>query len=121
MITLADKPPTVTNTTETTTEPICVLDTRVVTGSGGGPDKTILNSPRYLDRHGYKMLCGYLHPPGDPGYPEIIRKAERYKAPLVSIPDRGPWEFANERKSKSGMAMTTRPMPWESCLPNFGQ
>jgi glycosyltransferase involved in cell wall biosynthesis len=70
-----------------------VFDTRVVTGSGGGPDKTILNSPRFLEPLGYKMICGYLHPPGDEGYQEIIRKAERYKAPLVSIPDRGPLDW----------------------------
>jgi glycosyltransferase involved in cell wall biosynthesis len=70
-----------------------VFDTRVVTGSGGGPDKTILNSPQFLDRLGYRMLCGYLHPPGDPGYAEIVRKAERYQAPLISIPDRGPWDW----------------------------
>lgn len=70
-----------------------VFDTRVVTGSGGGPDKTILNSPRFLDRLGYRMVCGYLHPPGDPGYAEIVAKAERYAAPLVSIPDRGPWDW----------------------------
>ena len=70
-----------------------VLDTRVVTGSGGGPDKTILNSPRFLEPLGYRNVCGYLHPPGDPGYAEIVRKAERYRAPLVSIPDRGPWDW----------------------------
>ena len=70
-----------------------VFDTRVVTGSGGGPDKSILNSPRFLDLLGYRMLCGYLHPPGDPGYAEIVRKAERYRAPLISIPDRGPWDW----------------------------
>jgi glycosyltransferase involved in cell wall biosynthesis len=70
-----------------------VFDTRVVTGSGGGPDKTILNSPRFLEPLGYRMLCGYLYPPGDPGYAEIERKAERYHAPLVSIPDRGPWDW----------------------------
>jgi glycosyltransferase involved in cell wall biosynthesis len=70
-----------------------VFDTRVVTGSGGGPDKTILNSPRFLNQVGYKMLCGYLHPPGDPGYAEIVKKAERYNAPLVSVPDRGPWDW----------------------------
>jgi glycosyltransferase involved in cell wall biosynthesis len=69
-----------------------VFDTRVVTGSGGGPDKTILNSPRFLTPLGYSMLCGYLHPPGDPGYAEIERKAERYRAPLLSIPDRGAWD-----------------------------
>lgn len=70
-----------------------VFDTRVVTGSGGGPDKTILNSPRFLNQVGYRMICGYLHPPGDPGYDEIVRKADRYSAPLVSIPDRGPWDW----------------------------
>ena len=74
-------------------EPVVVFDTRVVTGSGGGPDKTILNSPRFLDRLGYRMLCGYLHPPGDPGYAEIERKAERYRAPLISLEDRGPWDW----------------------------
>ena len=70
-----------------------VFDTRVVTGSGGGPDKTILNSPRFLEPHGYRMICGYLHPPGDPGFADIREKAERYAAPLVSIPDRGPWDW----------------------------
>jgi glycosyltransferase involved in cell wall biosynthesis len=39
------------------------------------------------------MLCGYLYPPGDSGYEQIIRKAERYQAPLISIPDRGPWDW----------------------------
>jgi hypothetical protein len=34
-----------------------VLHARVVTGSGGGPDKTILNSPRFLAPHGYEALC----------------------------------------------------------------
>jgi glycosyltransferase involved in cell wall biosynthesis len=69
-----------------------VFDTRVVTGSGGGPDKTILNSPRFFEPLGYSMLCGYLHPPGDPGYAEIERKAAKYSAPLISIPDRGAWD-----------------------------
>ena len=72
--------------------PPVVFDTRVVTGSGGGPDKTILNSPRFLDPH-YRMLCGYLHPPNDPGFADLRAKAARYHAPLVSIPDRGPWDW----------------------------
>lgn len=70
-----------------------VFDTRVVTGSGGGPDKTILNSPRFLEPLGYRMICGYLHPPGDPGFEVLRRHAARYSAPLVSIPDRGPWDW----------------------------
>ena len=70
-----------------------VFDTRVVTGAGGGPDKTILNSPRFLEPLGYRMVCGYLHPPGDPGYEVLREKAAKYHAPLVSIPDRGPWDW----------------------------
>ena len=70
-----------------------VFDTRVVSGSGGGPDKTILNSPRFLTDLGYRMICGYLYPPGDPGYAQIERQAERYRAPLISVPDRGPFDW----------------------------
>ena len=70
-----------------------VFDTRVVSGSGGGPDKTILNSPRFLTGLGYRMICGYLYPPGDPGYARIVGQAERYRAPLISVPDRGPWDW----------------------------
>lgn len=70
-----------------------VLDARVVTGTGGGPDKTILNSPRPLARAGYRMVCAYLHPPRDSGFDVLRRKAEGCGAPLVSIPDRGPWDW----------------------------
>jgi glycosyltransferase involved in cell wall biosynthesis len=70
-----------------------VLDARVVTESGGGPDKTILNSPRFLAADGYKMLCAYMHPPGDPGFERLRCRAQRLQAPLLSVPDRGPWDL----------------------------
>lgn len=70
-----------------------VLDVRVVKGSGGGPDKTILNSPKYLDPLGYRMLCAYMHPPGDPGFDQLVRKAKRWGAEIISIPDRGPLDW----------------------------
>lgn len=70
-----------------------VLDARVVTGTGGGPDKTILNSPRFLKGAGYHNPCVYLHPPNDPGYQAIIQRAEALEAPLISIPDRGPFDW----------------------------
>jgi glycosyltransferase involved in cell wall biosynthesis len=70
-----------------------VLDARVVTGSGGGPDKTILNSPRYLEPLGYRMLCAYMHPPDDPGFAVLRDRAAQYRAPLISIPDRGAWDW----------------------------
>ncbi len=70
-----------------------VFDARVVTGSGGGPDKTILNSPRFLEPLGYRMLCGYLTPPGDPGFAVLEQKAAQAGAPLFAIPDRGPADW----------------------------
>jgi glycosyltransferase involved in cell wall biosynthesis len=69
-----------------------VLETRVVAGSGGGPDKTILNTPRFLAGTAYPTLCAYMHPPGDPGFEVLRRKAAGWGAPLVSIPDRGFWD-----------------------------
>src|SRR4051812_15286570 len=64
------------------TRPVVVLETRVVRGSGGGPDKTILNTPRFLRAAGYETLCAYMRPPGDPGFPQLERKARRWQAPL---------------------------------------
>ena len=61
-------------TSETTT----VLETRVVTGTGGGPEKTILNTPRFLDRAGYRTLCAYMHPPGDPGFDQLRSGPRRW-------------------------------------------
>ncbi len=74
------------------TKPV-VLDVRVVTGTGGGPDKTILNSPRFLEPMGYRNICAYMHPPDDPGFEVLRRRAEAWSAPLLAIPDRGPWDW----------------------------
>ena len=81
---------TSTKSNPDTVEMPVVLDVRVVTGTGGGPDKTILNSPRFLEPMGYRNLCAYMHPPGDPGFEVLRRRAEDWNAPLVSILDRGP-------------------------------
>jgi glycosyltransferase involved in cell wall biosynthesis len=70
-----------------------VLDTRVVTEAGGGPDKTILNSPRFFADLGYRMLCAYMHPPCDPGFEQLRTRAKAWNAPLMSVPDRGPWDW----------------------------
>lgn len=70
-----------------------VLDVRVVKGSGGGPDKTIINSPRYLAGQGYRMLCCYMHAPDDPGFPRLREKAELKGTDLISIPDHGPLDY----------------------------
>ena len=70
-----------------------VLDVRVVSGSGGGPDKTILNQPRFLEPAGYRNLCAYMHPPDDPGFEQLRLKARAWGAPLIAVPDRGPWDW----------------------------
>jgi glycosyltransferase involved in cell wall biosynthesis len=73
--------------------PPVVLDVRVVRGSGGGPDKTILKTPRFLEPAGYRNVCAYLHPPGDPGFELLRRKADTYGAPLAEVHDRGAWDW----------------------------
>jgi glycosyltransferase involved in cell wall biosynthesis len=75
-----------------------VLHTRVVTGSGGGPDKTILNSPRFLPALGYRAICAFLHPPDDSGFEYIRRAAAQRDAPLLSIPDNGLHDVSLIRK-----------------------
>ncbi len=75
-----------------------VLHVRVVTGTGGGPDKTILHSPRFLEGLGYRALCVYMHPPGDPGFDAIRCRAAACLAPLVGIEDRGPWDLSVPRR-----------------------
>jgi glycosyltransferase involved in cell wall biosynthesis len=69
-----------------------ILDARVLTGSGGGPDKTMIHSPPYLAAAGYRMLCAYLHPPGDEGFEVLRRKAALEDTQLISIADRGPFD-----------------------------
>lgn len=70
--------------------PPVALEVRVVTGAGGGPDKTILNTPRFLEPLGYRTVCAYLHPPDDPGFEQIRTRAASLGAPLVAVEDRGP-------------------------------
>jgi glycosyltransferase involved in cell wall biosynthesis len=77
-------------------EPIAMtrmLHLRVVTGTGGGPEKTILNSPRFIRRHGYEAEVAYLVPPNDPISDSLLRRAEQAECPLTLIPDRGPGDL----------------------------
>lgn len=66
-----------------------VLHVRTVTGFGGGPEKTILNSPRHLPALGYRSSCAYLHPADDSGIDLLKRKAEDADAELISVADAG--------------------------------
>ncbi|MCC7423957.1 MAG: glycosyltransferase [Planctomycetaceae bacterium] len=84
---------------DTSDAPPTVLETRVVSGTGGGPDKTILNTPRFLEPYGYRTVCAYFHPPEDPGFDAIRRRAEASSAPLIALPDRGPFDVSLIRRT----------------------
>ena len=71
-----------------------VLHARVVDGTGGGPDKTVLNSPRHLRELGYDCQCLYLRPPGDERFQVLHERAARWDAPLVVVDDRGIWDLS---------------------------
>lgn len=73
-----------------TGEPQVVLHVRIVSGTGGGPEKTLLNSPRYLARMGYRGLVAYLHPPGDGGFEVIRERAAARGCPLFGFAERLP-------------------------------
>lgn len=75
-----------------------VLETRVVTGTGGGPEKTIFNTPRFMDPYGYKTLCAYMHPPKDPGFDILCKRAAQQNCELISVPDRGFFDFSVFRR-----------------------
>jgi glycosyltransferase involved in cell wall biosynthesis len=78
--------------------PITVLHTRIVTGSGGGPEKTILNSPRFLRGTRYRELACYLRRPADPGFAALRAGAAEKECPLIEIDDHGPLDFGVLRR-----------------------
>lgn len=81
-----------TNASGATREPASwpmVLHARVITGTGGGPDKTIVNSPRFLQDLGFRCVCAYLHPPGDEGFQVIRERAAAAAAVIDEVDDRG--------------------------------
>jgi len=77
---------------------ITVLDTRIVTGAGGGPEKTILNSPRFLRGSRYRALACYLRSPQDAGFSELRRRAAEKDCPLIEIDDSGPLSLSSLRR-----------------------
>ncbi|NMC19341.1 MAG: hypothetical protein GYA33_02875, partial [Thermogutta sp.] len=88
-----------------------VLHVRTVTGTGGGPEKTILRSPLHLRAAGWDAQCLYLHPPRDPGFEVLRRRAEAWGTPLIDLPDRGPWDWRLVRELAQ-MCRRLRPDIW---------
>ena len=66
-----------------------VLHARVITGAGGGPDKTILNSPRFLAKLGYRSVCAFLRPPGDAAFQVIRDRALAANSSIEEVEDCG--------------------------------
>ncbi len=64
-----------------------VLHVRIVSGRGGGPEKTILNSARFLEGTAYRSIAVYLHAPGDPGIEDLAAKAREKDSPFVALTD----------------------------------
>lgn len=76
-----------------------VLHARVVTSTGGGPDKTIINSPRFLDALGYDCICAFFHPPGDEGFAVLRERAAEASAEIIEIDDRGKIDLSAVRQA----------------------
>ncbi len=70
-----------------------ILHLRVAAGTGGGPEKTILNSPKFIRQFGYDAQVAYLCPPDDPLADSLKRRAQEFDCPLTVIPDRGVWDW----------------------------
>jgi len=76
-----------------------VLHARVIGNCGGGPDKTVLRSARYLQKLGYRMVALYIHPEGNDGIRVVEQHADALDCPVYSIAERGaldprtPWRI----------------------------
>jgi len=79
------------------TKPVTILHTRVVTGAGGGPDKTILRSAAGLDGARYHCAAAYIHPAGDRGIEALRDTAAHFGMPMHTIPERGAFDLRTVR------------------------
>lgn len=64
-----------------------ILHLRTVVGKGGGPEKTLLNSHRYLPGYAVRLL--YIHPAGDREF-DLPQRAVAAGADLVAVAERTP-------------------------------
>ena len=74
-------------------EDTLVMHARVIAGAGGGPEKTIVNSPRYLVDQGYPMVCAYMRDPLDPYFPDLLERAAAKNATILPVDDNGPFDW----------------------------
>lgn len=90
--------------------PSPIVHARVVRGSGGGPDKTILESARYLEERGRPTRCLYLRDPADRDFPKLVDKAQSRNIDLKAIDDNGPLDVSVLPRVRS--ALPEKPLIW---------
>lgn len=66
-----------------------ILHLRVVGNSGGGPEKTIFNSPRFIQPLGMDAMAAYMHPPDESIRQLLVDRAKKNACPLFTIEDHG--------------------------------
>jgi glycosyltransferase involved in cell wall biosynthesis len=74
-----------------------VLHARVISGSWGGPDKTVLSQARHLAGR-YRCLCAYLRHPSDERFADLVGLAAEYGASVVAVDDFGALDLAVLRR-----------------------
>ncbi|MEX0776594.1 MAG: glycosyltransferase [Phycisphaeraceae bacterium] len=74
-----------------------MLHVRVVAGSGGGPDKTILRSAGYVDPTQLRIAAAYIHPHNDPGILGLRQRAGEWGCPFYEIGETGPLDPSTVR------------------------
>ncbi|MCS7014887.1 MAG: glycosyltransferase family 4 protein [Gemmatales bacterium] len=72
---------------------ISVLDVRVLRGNGGGPEKTLGLSARYLRDLGYQMTCAYLCDPEDEAAKQTIQNLRQQGTEVYVLDDCGPMDW----------------------------
>jgi glycosyltransferase involved in cell wall biosynthesis len=65
-----------------------ILHLRTVSGKGGGPEKTLLFTPRFLGDN-YDVRLAYIRPAHDPEY-DMPQRAKQMGVSLIDIPENGP-------------------------------
>ncbi len=65
-----------------------ILHLRTISGKGGGPEKTLLYTPRFLGDD-YAVRLAYIRPANDPEY-DMPERARQMGVSLIDIPERGP-------------------------------
>ena len=75
-----------------------VLHVRIVTETGGGPDKTILRSAKYIDGKRYRVAAAYIHNADDPGIHTLEQQARELGMPFHAIPERGKFDLTAIRQ-----------------------